>query len=103
MLPGVYRLRYRVDGRPGSTAVVVNGPADASDLTPLTPAAWQTMARRVGFRQVDPTPGAILAAVGRGRGGPDGWAVGVGGVLLLLAGESWLGRRWSGAAGRRVG
>jgi hypothetical protein len=100
---GTYRLRYRAGGRDRTAYFVVTPPPEASDLTPLSDRDWRDLARRVRFDRADPTAAAVLAAIARGRGGPEGWAVGVGGVLLLLVGETLLGRRWSGAAERRVG
>ncbi len=100
---GTYRLRYRVGGQERTSYAVVPSPAEASDLTPMSPDAWRTAARRVGFDRVDPTPTAVVTAVARRRGGAEGWAMGVGGVVMLLVGETLLGRVWSGGAGRRVG
>ncbi len=94
---GTYRLRYRLGGRERTAYFVVPAPAEASDLTPVAAAAWPTLARRVGFVTADPTPAAVLAAVAKGRGGPEAWVWGLGGVGLLLVAESLLGRRWSGA------
>ncbi len=99
---GTYRLRYRVGGQERTAYGVATPPAEASDLSALSANAWRAMGRRIGFERVDPTPAAVLAAVARGRGGPEGWAMGVGGVLALLVGETLLGRRWSGGAERRV-
>ena len=96
--PGTYRLRYQVGGRERLAYFVVVAPPEASDLTPMSGDDWRAMARRVGFERVGPTSAAVRAAVSRGRGGPEGWAMGVGGVLLLLSAETLLGRRWSGAA-----
>jgi hypothetical protein len=95
-VPGTYRMRYRSGGREQATYFVVTPPPEASDLTPLSAQEWRTLAGRVGFERVDAD--GVSAAIARGRGGPEAWVYAVAGVLVLLAIEALLARRWSTAA-----
>lgn len=94
--PGVYRLRYKSEGKEKTIHYVVTPSSGESDLTPLTSEQWQRLQERVGFERMDPARSAVAAAVARDRVGRELWPLLLGIVLALAAVEMSLAKMWSG-------
>jgi hypothetical protein len=96
--PGVYRLRYKSEGKEKTVHYVVTPSSGESDLTPLTDEQWRTLQERVGFERVDPARSPVSAAVARDRVGRELWPLLLGVVLVLAAVEMGLAKMWSADA-----
>jgi hypothetical protein len=103
--PGRYELRWRGTAGEHLLHFVVRAPAEESDLTPLTPAAWEKLRGLIGFTLAD--AGTIGAganrsdATDRDNAASEAWPLALAGLAVMLLVESILGRAWS-ATGREA-
>jgi Aerotolerance regulator N-terminal/von Willebrand factor type A domain len=97
--PGVYRLRYNVDGKEKQLHFVVNASRDESDLTPMTDDKWKAVQGDIGFERIDPIKTPVATAVARDRMGRELWPTLLGMVLVLAVVEMMLARMWSAEGG----
>jgi hypothetical protein len=93
--PGVYRLRYRSDGKEKILNYVVNTGHSESDLTPLTPDQWHTLANRANFELADLQKATVANTIDNQRGGREIWIDLLGAVVGLMMIEGFLSRFWT--------
>ncbi|HSV16616.1 MAG TPA: BatA domain-containing protein [Tepidisphaeraceae bacterium] len=93
--PGVYRLRYRSEGKERLLHYVIVSPRAESDLTPMNDAQWAAVTDAVGLQHIDAGETPVVSTVARDRAGRELWMPVMAGVIVLAAAEMLLARRWS--------
>jgi len=96
--PGLYRIRYKLDGKERTVYYVVHPPAIESNLTPLKDDQWRSLIRRVGFEMVEPDRQLVATYASRDRQARELWPLLLGGVLVLGVVELLITRRSPEAA-----